>query len=41
MREAAGSLSIHGPDWDDIAAGLERRADGLDAAALVRPDRTT
>ncbi|MEU2672835.1 hypothetical protein ABZ622_28990 [Streptomyces sp. NPDC007164] len=36
MREAAGSLYLHGPDWDDIAAGLERRADALDAAARVR-----
>ncbi|WP_405861965.1 hypothetical protein OG361_40985 [Streptomyces sp. NBC_00090] len=33
MREAAGSLYLHGPDWDDIAADLERRADALDAAA--------
>ncbi|MFZ3474141.1 hypothetical protein ACODT3_05425 [Streptomyces sp. 4.24] len=36
MREAAGSLYSHGPDWDDLAADLERRADALDAAARVR-----
>ncbi|MFI8447019.1 hypothetical protein [Streptomyces erythrochromogenes] len=34
MREAAGSLYSHGPDWDDIAVDLERRADALDD---VRP----
>ncbi|MFJ6785552.1 hypothetical protein [Streptomyces yangpuensis] len=33
MREAAASLYAQGPDWDDIAAELERRADALDAAA--------
>ncbi|MDX3539647.1 hypothetical protein PV721_36055 [Streptomyces sp. MB09-01] len=33
MREAAGSLYAHGPDWDDIAADLERRAAVLEAAA--------
>ncbi|MFJ7201996.1 hypothetical protein ACIQWR_00460 [Streptomyces sp. NPDC098789] len=33
MREAARSLFSHGPDWDDIAAALERRADALDTAA--------
>ncbi|WP_306325143.1 hypothetical protein [Streptomyces venezuelae] len=27
MREAAASLWLHGPDWDDIAADLERQAD--------------
>ena len=32
MREAAHSLALHGPDWDDIAADLERRADALDAS---------
>jgi hypothetical protein len=32
MREAAQSLWMHGPDWDDIAADLERRAEALDAA---------
>ncbi|MFE1897239.1 hypothetical protein [Streptomyces yangpuensis] len=36
MREVAGSLYSHGPDWDDIAADLERRADVLDAAAQAR-----
>jgi hypothetical protein len=30
MREAAQSLWLHGPDWDDIAAELERRATFLD-----------
>lgn len=30
MREAAMSLFCHGPDWDDIAADLERRADALE-----------
>ncbi|MCC3778881.1 hypothetical protein [Streptomyces sp. UNOB3_S3] len=36
MREAADSLYLHGPVWDDVAADLRRRADGLDAqAALV------
>ncbi|CAL9609086.1 hypothetical protein SUDANB120_05606 [Streptomyces sp. enrichment culture] len=34
MREAADSLHLHGPDWDDLAADLRRRADALDAAAL-------
>lgn len=33
MREAADSLYLHGPDWDDIAADLRRRADTLDAAS--------
>ncbi|MGW6985205.1 hypothetical protein ACWGE1_38080 [Streptomyces sp. NPDC054932] len=33
MREAAASLYSHGPDWDDIATDLERRADALEAAA--------
>ncbi|MFD9079807.1 hypothetical protein ACFQ7B_03715 [Streptomyces erythrochromogenes] len=33
MREAASSLYSHGPDWDDIAADLERRADALDAGS--------
>ncbi|MEU1675828.1 hypothetical protein ABZ752_27900 [Streptomyces roseifaciens] len=33
MREAADSLYLHGPDWDDIAAELRRRADALEAAA--------
>ncbi|GHF64738.1 hypothetical protein GCM10018790_48220 [Kitasatospora xanthocidica] len=31
MREAAASLRLHGPDWDDIAAGLVERAGALDA----------
>jgi hypothetical protein len=29
MREAAQNLLLHGPDWDDIAADLMRRADAL------------
>lgn len=36
MREAAQSLWMHGPDWDDIAADLERRAEELDARRPVR-----
>ncbi|MFG3506973.1 hypothetical protein ACGF5F_15820 [Streptomyces sp. NPDC047821] len=36
MREAAGSLYLHGPDWDDIAADLEKRADALEAASPGR-----
>lgn len=31
MREAALNLWLHGPDWDGIAADLERRADVLEA----------
>ncbi|MER5645369.1 hypothetical protein [Streptosporangium sp. NPDC002524] len=31
MREAAENLWLHGPDWDDIAADLTRRADTLEA----------
>ncbi|MER6327180.1 hypothetical protein [Streptomyces coelicoflavus] len=31
MREAAQNLWLHGPDWDDIAAGLAKRADALEA----------
>ncbi|MFD2691109.1 hypothetical protein ACFS5L_40685 [Streptomyces phyllanthi] len=31
MREAAESLYLHGPDWDDIAADLRRRADALES----------
>ncbi|MFJ7495847.1 hypothetical protein ACIQZB_32620 [Streptomyces sp. NPDC097727] len=31
MREAAENLWFHGPDWDGIAADLERRADDLEA----------
>jgi hypothetical protein len=30
LREASHSLYLHGPDWDDIAADLMRRADDLD-----------
>jgi hypothetical protein len=30
MREAAVSLLLHGPDWDDIATDLQRRADALE-----------
>ncbi|GAB3825383.1 hypothetical protein ACFPIJ_45980 [Dactylosporangium cerinum] len=30
LREAAQSLVLHGPDWDDIAADLRRRAEALD-----------
>ncbi|MEV4194961.1 hypothetical protein [Streptomyces toxytricini] len=33
MREAADSLYLNGPDWDDLAADLRQRADALDAAA--------
>ncbi|MFD9414255.1 hypothetical protein [Streptomyces goshikiensis] len=29
LREAALNLSLHGPDWDDIAEELTRRADAL------------
>ncbi|KJS60496.1 hypothetical protein [Streptomyces rubellomurinus] len=36
MREAARSLWSHGPDWDDIAADLERRADALEASSPER-----
>ncbi|GIE90707.1 hypothetical protein [Actinoplanes regularis] len=32
MREAALSLIIHGPDWDDIAADLQARAAALEAS---------
>ncbi|MET9618826.1 hypothetical protein [Kitasatospora indigofera] len=31
MREAALNLSMHGPDWDDIAEDLKNRADALEA----------
>ncbi|MFJ4845749.1 MULTISPECIES: hypothetical protein [unclassified Streptomyces] len=30
LREAADSLYLHGPAWDDIAADLRRRADEVD-----------
>lgn len=33
MREAAASLHLHGPDWDDVAANLRKRADALEARA--------
>jgi len=32
MREAAQNLWMHGPDWDDVAADLERRAAALEAS---------
>lgn len=32
MREAAESLWMHGPDWNDVAADLEQRADALGSA---------
>ncbi|GGP46676.1 hypothetical protein [Streptomyces abikoensis] len=35
MREAADSLYLHGPVWDDVAADLRRRADALDPAGAV------
>lgn len=36
IREAAAlSLELFGPDWDDIAADLRRRADELDACRSV------
>lgn len=31
LREAADSLYLHGPVWDDVAADFRRRADALDA----------
>jgi hypothetical protein len=31
MKEAAYSLLCHGPDWDDIANELLRRAEALEA----------
>ncbi|MEX2980737.1 hypothetical protein [Streptomyces sp. C36] len=34
MREAADSLHLHGPDWDEIAAELRLRADALEAGGL-------
>jgi hypothetical protein len=33
LREAADSLYLHGPDWDDIAANLRHRADALEPGA--------
>ncbi|MGW2250458.1 hypothetical protein ACWCXH_09685 [Kitasatospora sp. NPDC001660] len=35
LREAATSLLFHGPDWDHIAAELQRRADALEECADV------
>lgn len=32
MREAAQNLWLYGPDWDDLATDLERRATALDGA---------
>ncbi|MFE1294936.1 hypothetical protein [Streptomyces sp. NPDC058731] len=31
LREAAHNLWLHGPDWDDLAAELTRRAEELEA----------
>ncbi|WP_328486084.1 hypothetical protein [Streptomyces zaomyceticus] len=31
LREAAQNMWLHGPDWDDIAAELDRRAEELEA----------
>ncbi len=31
LREAAESLCLHGPDWDDIVADLRHRADALES----------
>ncbi|MEU3404934.1 hypothetical protein ABZ766_13435 [Streptomyces sp. NPDC006670] len=31
LREAAQSLWLHGPDWDDIAAELTEKAEALEA----------
>jgi hypothetical protein len=33
LREAGIDLYLHGPDWDEIALGLQRRADQLDGRA--------
>jgi len=30
LREAAADLLCFGPDWDDVADGLKRRAEDLD-----------
>ena len=32
MRAAAENLWMHGPDWDEIAADLTRRADALEGS---------
>ncbi|MFD5784654.1 hypothetical protein [Streptomyces sp. NPDC126933] len=31
LREAAENLWLHGPDWDHIAADLQRRAQAMEA----------
>ncbi|MFV2175213.1 hypothetical protein ACFHW2_12985 [Actinomadura sp. LOL_016] len=31
MRRAAENLWMHGPDWDDIAADLHRKAEALES----------
>jgi hypothetical protein len=36
LREAAGSLWMHGPDWDEIANGMRRRAAFLEAEPRTR-----
>jgi hypothetical protein len=33
MREATQNLWLHGPNWDDLAADLTRRADALKRAS--------
>lgn len=33
LREAGIDLHMHGPDWDEIAIGLQRRADELERGA--------
>ncbi|MFJ4188561.1 hypothetical protein [Kitasatospora sp. NPDC089509] len=32
LRDAANSLYLHGPDWDDVADELTRRAEALEAS---------
>lgn len=32
LREVAQNLWLHGPDWDDIAAELARRAEELEGS---------
>lgn len=39
IREAAQSLWMHGPDWDDIATDLERRAEGSERRRHLLGDR--
>ncbi|MFJ5926763.1 hypothetical protein ACIQF6_29615 [Kitasatospora sp. NPDC092948] len=36
LREASQSLLCHGPDWDDIAGGLMRRAEVLESRMSER-----